>query len=380
MKIGNYLKSIVVLCLLPLLFLTGSAVHAAVPGCGGWTVVNSPNAGNPDGLSSVAAISANNVWAVGTSGLQSQTGKTVIEHWNGSQWSLVTSPSPGAEYNTLTGVTAISASDIWAVGWQASMGVAQTLTEHWNGSHWSVVASPNPGADGTELEGVVAVSANNVWAVGNMQNNTATGPVEQTLIEHWNGSQWSLVTSPSPGTQTSAFVGVSATSANDVWAVGFFANSSNVWETLTEHWNGSQWSVVKSPNPGTQINYLASVTAISTSNVWAVGYADSQTLTEHWNGSQWSVVTSSGPGPVSNSLLSVSATSASNVWSVGYYEDSNFVSHTLTEHWNGSQWSVVTSPSPGTMNTQLEGVSAFSSTSIWAVGHADGTTLIEHYC
>ncbi len=380
MKIGNYVKSIFVLCIVPLLFFTGSAAHAAAPGCGGWTVVSSPNAGSPNGLSSVAAVSANNVWAVGASGLQRSSGKTVIEHWNGSQWSLVSSPSPGAEYNTLTGVAAISASDIWAVGWQSSMGVAQSLTEHWNGSQWSVVSSPNPGALGTELSGLAVVSSNDVWAVGNMQNNTAAGSVVQTLIEHWNGSQWNVVTSPSPGSQSSALVGVSAASATNVWAVGYFANSSNFWQTLIEHWNGSQWSVVKSAGPGTQINYLSGVTTVSTTSAWAVGYADNQTLIEQWNGSQWTVVKSSGPGPVSNSLLSVTAISASNAWSVGYYEDSNFASHTLIEHWNGSQWSVVTSPSPGSMNTQLEGVSALSSSNIWAVGHADGQTLVEHYC
>jgi hypothetical protein len=380
MKIGNYLKSIIVFCLLPLLFLTASTANAAPLSCGGWKVVTSPNPGVPDGLGAVAAVSATDVWAVGSSGLQSQTGQTVIEHWNGTQWSVVKSPSPGSEFNTLTGVAVVSANNVWAVGWQSSLGVAETLIEHWNGTQWSVVKSPSPASAGNELFSVATVSATDVWTVGFILNNTATGPVEQTLIEHWNGTQWSVVKSPNPSSQTNGLTGVTATSATNAWAVGFAVNSSGIWQTLTEHWNGTQWRIVTSPSPGSQINYLSSVATISTTSAWAVGYADNQTLTEQWNGTQWSVVKSSGPGPVSNSLLGVVMVSATNVWSVGYYEDSNFVSHTLTEHWNGTQWSVVTSPSPGSSSTQLEGVAAISSSNVWAVGHADSMTLIEHYC
>ena len=42
-------------------------------------------------------------------------------------------------------------------------------------------------------------------------------------------------------------------------------------QTLIEHWNGTTWSVVASPNVGTQLNGLNGVTAVSTSDIWAVG-------------------------------------------------------------------------------------------------------------
>jgi mannosyltransferase OCH1-like enzyme len=304
----------------------------------------------------------------------------VIEHWNGMQWQVVKSPSPGSDYNALTGVAVVSVSNVWAVGWQANRGITQTLIEHWNGRQWSVVKSPSPASVGNELFGVAAVSATNVWAVGFIANNTANGPVEKTLIEHWNGTQWSVMKSPSPSSVDNNLTGVAAVSANDVWAVGFYANSSNIWHTLTEHWNGTRWSVVKSPSPGSQINYFSSVAAVSTNDAWAVGYSDKKTLTEHWNGTQWGVVKSPGPGSVSNLLLGVAAVSASDIWTVGSYQNSNFVYQTLTEHWNGTQWGVVKSPSPGSITTQLVGVAAISPTDVWAVGHADSNTLIEHYC
>ena len=348
------------------------------PNACGWSVVPSPNGNSSSGLSAVAAVSANDIWAVGSSGSQMGSGQTVIENWDGTQWSLVQSPSTGSLYNTLTGVAVVSASDAWAVGWQANGGPSQTLIEHWNGTQWSVVPSPSPASVNNELFGVAAVSATDVWAVGFTQNNTATGPVEPTLTEHWNGTQWSVVKSSSPGSQANNLTSVAAVSANDVWAVGFYANSST-WQTLTEHWNGTQWSIVQSPSPGSQINYFASVATVSTNDAWAVGYADNQTLTEQWNGTQWSVVKSAGPGSVSNSLLGVTVVSANNVWVVGYYQNSDFAGHPLTEHWNGTKWSVVKSPSPGSSSTQLEGVAAVSATDVWAVGHADSNTLIEQY-
>ena len=63
-------------------------------------------------------------------------------------------------------------------------------------------------------------------------------------------------------------------------------------QTLVEHWNGSAWSVVPSPNaPGTRSNSLVSVSAVAANDVWAVGYSligfTHQTLIEHWDGSSW---------------------------------------------------------------------------------------------
>src|SRR5690242_3634233 len=60
---------------------------------------------------------------------------------------------------------------------------------------WSVVPSPNPNGPGN-LNAVAAVSAHDIWAVGGF-NNQATG-AQQTLIEHWNGTIWQIVASPNP--------------------------------------------------------------------------------------------------------------------------------------------------------------------------------------
>jgi hypothetical protein len=318
------------------------------------------------------------VWAVGSSGSQASGQVTVIEHWNGTGWSLVTSPNPGTIDNTLYAVSAVSSSDVWAVGFQVSTtGVTQTLTEHWNGTKWSVVTSPSPGSINNEFLSVAAVSSNDVWAVGFTASNSSA---QKTLIEHWNGTKWSVVKSLSPGTSpvNDVLSGVTAISASDVWAVGA---SGTMGQTLAEHWNGTKWSAVTTPNPG-QGGVFQGVSAVSSSDVWAVGYFTSngaiQTLIEHWNGTSWQVVTSPSPG-MHPSLWAVTALSATNVWAVGSNGSSTVFDKTLIEHWNGKQWNVVKSPSPGSTSTQLVAVSAVSAHDVWATGHADNNTLTENY-
>jgi len=74
----------------------------------------------------------------------------------------------------------------------------KALIEHYNGTSWSIVSSPNPSnADNTLLESVVSTSSGIAWAVGYTSTNTGTN---QTVIEQWNGASWNLVSSPNPTT------------------------------------------------------------------------------------------------------------------------------------------------------------------------------------
>ena len=150
-------------------------------------------------------------------------------------------------FRHLNSVAAVSASDIWAVGISSkSSNSFQTLIEHWNGRNWSVVKSPNPaGTMNNFLNGIAVISASDIWAVGNSSN---TSNSSQTLIEHWNGSKWSVVKSPNqPGSVSSFLSGIAVISAGDIWAVGGFQGSNNAEHTLIEHWNGTKWSTVPSP-------------------------------------------------------------------------------------------------------------------------------------
>jgi hypothetical protein len=206
--------------------------------------------------------------------------QTLTEHWDGTAWSIVSSPNPGATYTTLSGVTCSSSSDCWAVGaYIGSSGANETLIEHWDGTAWSIVSSPNNGRS-TTLKGVTCASSSDCWAVGVYYD----GDFDHALTEHWNGIAWSIVSSANAsGTQNNFLNAVTCASSSNCWAVGYY-NSGSIYQTLTEHWDGAAWSIVNSPNP-TQYNFLNAVTCASASDCWAVGYHGgiAQTLIEHYS-------------------------------------------------------------------------------------------------
>ena len=219
------------------------------------------------------------------------------------------------------------------------------MIEHWNGTKWSVVKSPNNGSFNNTLGGVAVNSASDIWTVGAYANSNG---VYQTLSEHWNGTKWSLVKSPNSGSSNNTFYSVAILSATDVWAVGYKL-SNGVQQTLSEHWNGTKWSIIKSSNVGSGENELfVGVTAIAANDVWAMGWyvnniGVQQTLTEHWNGTKWSLVSSPNVGSSNNIFYGGVAVSTNDVWAVGYSTNSSGVLLTLTEQWNGTKWSVVLS-------------------------------------
>lgn len=361
--------------------------------CGVWSVISSPNVGMSDNhLSAVAAVSGHNVWAVGNS-QNNQSLQTLIEHWNGASWSIVASPNPSTYLSSLDGVAAISANNVWAVGYYftSSSSSPQTLIEHWDGTSWSIVSSPNAGIYNILLGVARVPGTTQLWAVGEYYNSL-TNNVQQTLVEQWNGSNWSVVSSPNVGLYGNILSGVTAVSASDGWAVGSYYNSSSSSpQTLIEHWDGTSWSVVSSPN-AQGMNTLAGVIRVpSSKQLWAVGNnisnsGSSQTLIEQWKASRWNVVSSPNGASYSNTLDGVAAISASNVWAVGYYSNTNGPNQTLIEHWDGTSWSVVSSPNPGSDSDILLGVARVPSTSeLWAVGFYFNSgnnvqTLIMFYC
>jgi hypothetical protein len=348
-------------------------------------------------LTSVAVLSKQDVWAIGESGISAPADipvytptriTSLIEHWNGQQWSVIPGPQLKAQV-LLKSITAVSSQDIWAVGGAGNVDAGRvsthtmlsTLVEHWDGRQWSVVASPSPGKTANGLISVKALSANNIWAVGYSEDKANAG-VARTLVEHWNGQRWSVVASPNSGSYA-ILESVSILSSNNMWSVGAADG-----HTLIEHWNGQRWSIVDSPSPGKVQNDLSGVLALSATDVWAtgmfsnngdVGTYTSKTLIEHWDGRQWSVAASPNPGSSTNYLLGLTATNENDIWAVGYYEDNYMDKHTgyraLIEHWDGQQWNSGSALKlrPGETDQQLFGITSDpQSHQIWVVG-ATGT-------
>jgi hypothetical protein len=300
-----------------------------------WTQIGGPAVLHRDeSLLAVSADSPIDAWAVGFTKTVSAAGRNPLAaHWNGSAWTIVPTPTlTGGAKSTLNGVVALSANNAWAVG-KGRNGAA--LAERWNGTAWAVVPVPTPaGTASSQLSGISALSPNDIWAVGSVATVVGTTVQTRTLIEHWNGTAWNIVPSRN-ATNSNLLTGVAAVAGNDVWAVGYTVTTDGTNQpdkTLIQHWNGSAWSLVPSPSPASN-DTLSGVAARSATDVWAVGTRQDRsgaipidrTLTEHWNGTTWSVVTSPNVGGNDNLLNAVSATTG-DVWAVG---SSDVFAHTL---------------------------------------------------
>ena len=132
------------------------------------------------------------------------------------------------------------------------------------------------------------------------------------------------------------FLGASALTQEDVWAVGIDSGS------FTCHWDGASWTKVPSPNPGSYGTALYAVAMIASNDVWAVGQTiyPNETVTLHWDGNSWTRVPSPSPSSTSsgNILYGVAAMSSTDVWAVGTGQAG------LILHWNGKHWLVISHP------------------------------------
>jgi hypothetical protein len=357
-----------------ILLLTAAMAWAgparSAPPCPGWSTVESPSPGTYSYLLDVDAIASDDVWAVGTYTPAGGTGGPLAEHWNGTSWSVV--PTPGG--GTLLGVAAVATDDVWAVGEPSSF--KGITIQHWDGTAWSRVDAPLPrGGGSAALWDVAAASANDVWAVG--QFRKGAGPY-RTLVEHWNGTKWTVVPSPNAGkTVPSRLLGVSVGSPADVWAVGSRSSESDgSLRPLIEHWDGASWTLVPSPDPGVSSN-LIRVDALTATDAWAVGSVNGMSLIERWDGNQWSVVA----GPDAKGWEDVEAASSNDVWAVG---PAWIGAEPVAHRWDGSSWSDASPPPTGTGDAVFYAASAVpgGGGELWTVGRQNGAsdTLTEHHC
>jgi hypothetical protein len=379
-KLGIYVAPILlVLIMVPARAALAAARSPAARVCTSWVQMSSRNNSSGDNdLNGVAAISSANVWAVGEYFVGVNT-ETLVEHWNGTTWKIVSSPNLGTG-DQLESVYAVSSTNVWAAGSYYNGTAGRTLIEHWNGKSWKVVPSPNIGAGSNELTSVRGTSGKDIWAAGDA---VTSYPVTRTVLLHWNGKRWAVTHSPSQPKVLNLLGAVRPQSRTDAWAVGQYVHGSPL-RTLILHWSKGHWRIVPSPNGGTSTNELAGVLPTSAASAWAAGWYFNgkvdRTLMLHWNGKHWRKTFSPNAGSGSNDLAAIGATSARNIYAVGV-DLTGTGSKVLILHWNGSHWRVMAGRNPGT-NNRLEAVFAQSPGSIWAVGSysKSGTnrTLIEH--
>jgi hypothetical protein len=283
-------------------------------------------------------------------------------------------PAALAPFPTITGalggVADTSADSAWAVGDTGFNASGKTLMLRWNGTAWTRVPSPDPGTS-RHIADVAAASDGTAWAVGCTSCNTKNSVSSQTLILRWNGTAWTRVPSPSPG-PSSYLESVAVAPDGTAWAVGWTDSPSYVLGTLIMEWNGTVWTTVQSPDPGSGPgagDYLSGVGVAPGGGAWAVGYNDSSgvisSLILRWDGTAWTTVPS--PSPNDSYLNTVAAAPDGTAWAVGWTGgNTNAPVRALLMRWNGTAWTTVPNPSP--VGSYLYGVTAASDDSAWAVG------------
>jgi hypothetical protein len=336
---------------------TAGAATPAGPAAATWKTVPTPNPGGQanGNLAAVSCSSASACTAVGSYFNGAGTMVTLAERWNGTKWAIQVTPnSSGAGGSQLTGVSCLTADVCVAAGYDTdAAGTIVPLVETWNGAKWAIQAPPVPG--GARASGFLAISCTSASACTATGDDTSTAGVSLTLAERWNGTKWTVQTTPNPsGAAASGLFAVSCATSTACTATGASTVSSGSTTTLAETWNGTKWSIDATPSPSIAGNQLEAVSCPAPAACTATGYyanassGETMTLAERWNGTKWTVQTTPNPSAAAGAELgAVSCPSASDCTATGAYADSSTkTTVTLAETWNGTKWAVQATPNP----------------------------------
>ena len=345
-----------------------------------WSIIPSPNAGGRPGdetenrLNAVTCTSETSCFATrGINGADQPT-RSTVDHWNGTSWSVSTTLTVDPSYNLLTGVACAAASTCFAVGY-VGLDPQLALIERWNGSKWSVSDERvSPAPPNSALSGVTCPTPATCFAVGHFTNTS--GHVS-TLVERKTGSSWQRIAAPNKvGGKQSTLAAVSCASTTACFAVGTYLTAKNRVQTLIDRWNGHAWANMPSPdnphsaNSGT--NQLTAVSCATATMCFAVGSYDNgslKTLIEQWDGTKWTIVKSPNRNRIEHNVLEgVSCPSVTTCFAVGK-SDTDGGTRPLIERWDGKAWTITPSPDvPGPVFDDLAAVSCASTKMCVAVG------------
>jgi hypothetical protein len=377
--------------LLPFLLILTSAAGVSPAGAAGSTHPCGPTWGlvtiaDPDpggvALRAVDARSSSDVWAAG-----STFGGARAEHWDGAAWTAVPMEvSPGTLSTSVEGLAALAKGNVWAVGQRVTSrhpGAGRAFTEHWNGAAWSSVPTPDVAGRIARLYAVDGSVSGDAWAVGYVRSADQLRESRPLILRAYDGV-WQIVPSPRPRGRNAWLSGVHVLAADDAWAVGSRQPPLGTGagdRTLIEHWDGTRWSIVPSPEVDDQVHLLTSIDGNAPNDLWAAGsITGSRPLVEHWDGRAWSIVdTGLDRAARYPGVLDLAVVSAHDVWVLLGLPESK----STFAHFDGSTWSPAPGP-PGHKQVPIA-LDASPRGDLWAVGHrwnadTSSSPLVERIC
>jgi len=296
----------------------------------------------------------------------------------GPSWVVASTPVPsGATESELGSVSCVSVSLCVAVGsFNEGSSLMRPLGEMWNGVAWQMMPAPPlpTGATVSEFDGVACVSATECLVVADYSTTRRElGTPVIPFAERWNGTAWTLETVPLPsGVNGASLVGIDCPSAKLCEAVGDTEPTAvSKTSNLAEQWNGTAWSVQTTPNPATEYVSLREVSCASPKACTAVGSAAFVSEVEHWNGVGWKVEETpavSGIGGLGGVSCAV-ATACEAVGSSGNPFAKPPVESAFAQGWSGSAWTLQPIFDPaGATKTELRSVSCWAAAACTATG------------
>jgi hypothetical protein len=262
--------------LIALVLIVGASLLVANAGSGSpalrWRVVSRSK---KQELAAIHRLSRTSVWIAGRDGKL-----PLVEHWDGRR--LVRLPT-APRVATFSDVAPVSARDVWAVGSSPSPD-DKPLIEHWDGAAWQSVEFAQPTlppcadpsfctADIFELDRLAAVGPQDVWALGSMSSCDINNCYLTLFAEHWNGATWEVVPVAVPVEDVVVVTDMQALPDGEVWAVGYDHEGPGTQVDLVLHWNGQQWTEVRSVFRFVDCGELtlSAVAAVTPRDVWAGG-------------------------------------------------------------------------------------------------------------
>lgn len=219
----------------------------------------------------VAAYRPDDAWLAGTT-YNSVTSQAsgFVDHWNGRAWQKISLPALSMDYS-LTGIAVTGPSSVWIAGTDyTGDDVSPARPEglillHWNGRSWTRTPAPVTGMWTQRVTGLTAISPTNVWMTGWGKVAPAGNQTRHPLALHWDGHRWSNTLMPAGSGELYQI----ARAGTQLWAVGDeFGPTQSSAGIL--RWTGSRWVHAAVPVQGNQ-GSLAAVAARPGGGLWTVG-------------------------------------------------------------------------------------------------------------
>ncbi|GID91209.1 hypothetical protein ACFQFC_11545 [Amorphoplanes digitatis] len=331
-------------------------------------------------LRAVTAVSARDLWVGGAWWDKTQV-HPLLAHWDGTAWTVPALPAlPQDAY--LTGVDAVGAGDVWAVG-STAPGLAPNSPStpsvlHYDGLTWRPVPTPAlPAGSANDLDAIDMRTAGDGWAVG----ETSTGSLAQPLILRWRAGEWIGSPVPKSAGASGGLVAVAAAAADDVWAVGTEVDTATgAGHGLVLHFDGATWSRAELSTPaGTTLDAVA---VAGPGDVWAAGRTCGLACAAavwHLTAAGWQPVPPIG----GTEVAALVAFGPDDVWTLGYQLLPNNRKADHVEHWDGKRFTaedtgLPTLPPPGGNQGELGSATPIFAAAgvpetgeLWAVGWSD---------